>query len=120
MSNTQEREALKALLYHCANQGWWLESHAVKVMDKARASLLAPPAATGVLPPLPKRENRPKLNTIPYEVFTAAQMHEYARAAMSTPQESARVAESDALAAKRIAELEASASKWQETAVFEL
>lgn len=34
-------EALKALQDHCADQGWWLKSHAVKVMDEARAAIAA-------------------------------------------------------------------------------
>lgn len=39
------RAALQALLDHCADRGWWLERHAVKVMDGARAALATPPAA---------------------------------------------------------------------------
>jgi hypothetical protein len=36
------------------------------------------------LPELPKRENRPALNAIPYEVLTADQMRAYARAALAS------------------------------------
>ncbi len=32
-------KALEGLLRHCEEQGWWLQSHAVKVMDAARAAL---------------------------------------------------------------------------------
>src|SRR4051812_18454356 len=38
------REALQALLDHCAGQGWWLQRHAIKVMDDARAALATKPA----------------------------------------------------------------------------
>ena len=46
------RAALEALLEHCGKQGWWLQSHAIKVMDdanvalSARATLTTIPSAT--------------------------------------------------------------------------
>lgn len=34
-------EALRELQNHCGEHGWWLASHAVSVMDRARAVLAA-------------------------------------------------------------------------------
>jgi hypothetical protein len=35
----QVEQALQTLMDHCGAQGWWLESHAVDVMNTARAAL---------------------------------------------------------------------------------
>ena len=47
MSTTDEqrlREALTELVAHCGEQGWWMKSHAIAVMDKAQAAVSEPAA----------------------------------------------------------------------------
>ena len=96
MTPTPEREALAERIDRTISEALagsdaaevlpsqWSDGYTTGLKTMAtviRAALSSAPVPQ-VLPALPKRENRPALNAIPYEVFTADQMRAYARAAL--------------------------------------